>query len=284
MAMTFERLPYRRPVLGTAEVVESLTAPQMQDFHRYWYQPDRMTAVAVGNLPEAELIQTVTASFEQAWARRHPATDSRNPAPQVSRSAPEAPFPTIQRHHYTDAASQQARLVLSWRVPGLADVEQTNALDVLTSILARGRLSRLVRDLREQQQLVTSIAASNMSYWQQGVFTIAASLPRENMEAVEAAIATHLQQLQESPVTPAELQRVQTQVANRYVFGSESPSDLAGLYGYYQTLTGQLHHAVHYPHEIQRLTPQDIQTAAQTYLSTQAYGALQILPEVRPDC
>ena len=279
MAMTFDRLPYRRPVLGTAQVVESLTADQMQDFHQYWYQPERITAVAVGNLPEEELIQTVTAGFEQALARRSRSDESRNPATQVTRSAPEAPFASIQRHRYVDASLQQARLVLSWRVPGLTDVEQTNTLDVLTSILARGRLSRLVRDLREQQQLVTSIASSNMSYWQQGVFTIAASLPTANIEAVESAIVDHLKRLQESPVAPEELQRVQTQVANRYVFGSESPSDLAGLYGYYQTLTGQLHHAVHYPHAIQQLTPKDIQTAAQTYLSTQAYGALQIVPD-----
>jgi len=76
----------------------------------------------------------------------------------------------------------------------------------------------------------------------------------------------------------AELQRVQTQVANRYVFGSESPSDLAGLYGYYQTLTGHLDPALTYPAKVQRLTPADIQAAAQTYLSTQAFGVLQILP------
>ncbi|RZM81974.1 M16 family metallopeptidase [Leptolyngbya iicbica] len=282
MAMTFDRLPYRRSVLGTAAVVKSLTAQQMRDFHHYWYQPERITAVAVGNLPEEELIQTVAAGFEQALARRQRVDESRNPATQVCRSAPEAPFATIQRHSFTDAALQQARLVLSWRVPGLTDVEQTNALDVLTSILARGRLSRLVRDLREQQQLVTSIAASNMSYWQQGVFTIAASLPTENIETVEAAIVDHVQRVQTDPVALAELQRVQTQVANRYVFDSESPSDLAGLYGYYQTLTGQLQPALHYPNEIQRLTPADIQMAAQIYLSTQAYGALHILPTAAP--
>jgi predicted Zn-dependent peptidase len=119
-----------------------------------------------------------------------------------------------------------------------------------------------------------------MSYWQQGVFTIAASLPTENIEPVERAIVQHLQRLHEVPITTIELERVQTQVANRYVFGSESPSDLAGLYGYYQTLTGQLHHALVYPAKIQRLTPQDIQVAAQTYLSTQAYCALHIVPSV----
>ena len=85
--------------------------------------------------------------------------------------------------------------------------------------------------------------------------------------------------MQEVPITAAELKRVQTQVANRYVFGSESPSDHAGLYGYYQTLTGQLHHALVYPAKIQQLIPQDIQTAAQNHLALQAYGALRILPD-----
>ncbi len=279
MAVAFEKLPYRRPVLGTTSVVESLTADQMRDFHQYWYQPERVTAVAVGNLPVEQLIETVIQGFERALARRQPSPESRNPATQVCRSAPELPFQKIERHTYLDASLQQARLVLSWRVPGLAEVERTDVLDVLTSILARGRLSRLVKDLREQQQLVTSISASNMSYWQQGVFTIAANLPAENVEKVESAIIKHLQQLQETPVTAAELTRVQTQVANRYVFGSESPSDLAGLYGYYQTLTGHLHHALTYPAKIQQLVPQDIQAAAQTYLSPKAYGALQIFPD-----
>ena len=163
-------------------------------------------------------------------------------------------------------------------MPGLAEVEETDALDVLSSILGRGRMSRLVRDLRENQQLVTGISASNMSYWQQGVFSISAQLPPENLDAVEAAIVEQMTRICQEPVTDSELQRVQTQVANRYVFGSESPSDRAGLYGYYQTLTGQLHHALNYPHRVQQFTPADIQAAAQAYLSPQAYGVLRITP------
>lgn len=279
MEMAFDKLPYRRPVLGPPAVIESLTVDQMQDFHRYWYQPERMTAVAVGNLPVESLIQTVADGFEQALARCHTSQPGRYAETNVCRSAPEPPFQRIERRTYTDDALQQARLVLTWRVPGLSDVAQTEALDVLASILARGRMSRLVRDLREQQQLVAGISASNMSFWQQGVFNIAVQLSVENLAVVEAAIAEHIQQLQTTPVDAAELQRVQTQVANRYVFGSESPSDLAGLYGYYETLIGHLHPALTYPAKIQRLTPADIQAAAQTYLSPLAYGVLQILPE-----
>ncbi|MGF1461041.1 MAG: M16 family metallopeptidase [Leptolyngbyaceae cyanobacterium] len=278
MQMAFSRLPYRRPLLGPTQVIESLAVEQMQDFHRYWYQPERITAVAVGNLPVDTLIQTIADGFDQAMVRKQTHPDSRFTEANICRSAPEAPFSTIERQTYVDPALQQARLVMTWRVPGLAEVEKTDALDVLVSVLARGRLSRLVQDLREQQQLVMGISASNMSYWQQGVFSITAQLPTDHIDQVEARIIEHIARLHETPITLDELQRVQTQVANRYVFGSESPSDRAGLYGYYQTLVGQLHHALTYPARIQQLSLVDIQTAAQTYLSPTAYGALHILP------
>jgi predicted Zn-dependent peptidase len=279
MALAFDQLPYRRPVLGPAAVIEGLTAQQMRDFHNYWYQPERITAVAVGNLPVETLIQTVAASFEQALTGRQMSSPSRFSDTNIYRSAPEAAFATVYRQDYIDPALQQARLVMNWRVPGLANVEQTDVLDVLATVLGRGRTSRLVQDLRERKQWVTSISASNLSYWQQGVFSISAHLPTENLATVEAEIAAHIAQICQAPITENELRRVQTQVANRYVFGSESPSDRAGLYGYYQTLTGQLEPALTYPAKIQQLTPEDIQAAAQQYLSAQAYGVLTIRPE-----
>ena len=59
MEALFDRLPYRRPVLGPSEVIEGLTAQQMREFHNSWYQPSAMTAVAVGNLPATELIDAI---------------------------------------------------------------------------------------------------------------------------------------------------------------------------------------------------------------------------------
>jgi zinc protease len=167
---------------------------------------------------------------------------------------------------------------MSWRVPGLADLHDTYALDVLASVLGQGRTARLTQDLREQQQLVSGISAGNLTYWQQGVFHVGAYLSVEHLDEVEAIIVGHVQRICQEPITAAELRRVQTQVANRYVFGSESPSDRAGLYGYYHTLTGQLEHALHYPERIQALTAPEIQAVAQRYLSVEAYGAVTLRP------
>ncbi len=279
MEVAFDRLPYRRPVLGPAAVIAGLTAAQMQEFHHHWYQPERMTAVVVGNLPVEVMIEQVRQGFERGITQRPPRPPvPRDPSP-VTRSIPEEPFDHIRRVTHHDPTLQQCRLILSWRVPGLADCGATYPLDVVASVLAHGRTARLVKDLREDRRWVTSISASNMDYWQQGVFMISAQLAGDRLGDGEAAILEHLERLHQEPITVAELKRIQTQVANRYVFGNETPSDRAGLYGYYHALTGHLDPALTYPQAIQVLTPDTIQRAIQRYLSPTAYGCLTITPD-----
>lgn len=164
-----------------------------------------------------------------------------------------------------------------WRVPGLTDLQQTYALDVLAAILGHGRTSRLVR-LREEQGLVTHISVSNMTQRLQGTFYISAQLPVENLQTVEAAIAQHIHAIQTQPVQEAEIARVRTQVANRFIFGNETPSDRAGLYGYYKSMVGDLEPAFNYPATIQALDTVDLQAAAQQYLSPDAYGVVVLKP------
>ncbi|MEL6815954.1 MAG: pitrilysin family protein [Cyanobacteria bacterium J06598_3] len=278
MEMTFESLPYRRPVLGPVGVVEGLTAEQMRAFHHTWYQPQNMTAVAVGNLPVEELIRVVEESFEQALVRGN--RDHSNPemVRQVPSSQPEQPFPEIHRAEYVDDALQQARLVMGWRVPGMCDLEKTYPLDVAASILSRGRAARLIDDLLETRHLVNSISASNMTFGNQGVFYISAKVQLSKLAEVEKAILEHMQRLHDEPITAAELRRVQTQVANRYIFGSETPSDRAGLYGYYQAMTGDIRHALDYPEWIRKVTAEDVQAAVQRYLPLAAYGVVTLKP------
>ena len=267
----FDQLPYRRPVLGTVEVISQLSPQQMRDFHATWYQPQSITAVAVGNLPEEELIEIVETGFTAA-STSHPSGQ------QPSTRASEPPFTEIVRREFVDDSLQQARLMMLWRVPGLNQLSDTYALDVLAAILASGRTSRLKADLREQRSLVTQISASNMTQRLQGTFYISAQLPVENLEIVEAAIADHSHKLQTEPILESEIARIGTQVANRFIFSNETPSDRANLYGYYQSMLGSLEPALNYPAKIQALETNDLLAAAQKYLSPTAYGAVVIKP------
>ncbi|MDZ8110162.1 MAG: pitrilysin family protein [Nostoc sp. DedQUE12a] len=276
METAFDRLPYRRAVLGPEEVIAGLKPQQMRDFHGAWYQPESITAVAVGNLPVEELIATVSESFMQVY--RGDESRLYKQTGFVGSLEIEAPFTEIVRREFVDETLQQARLVMLWRVPGMVELEQTYGLDVLAAILGHGRTSRLVQDLKEERKLVSSISASNISHEFQGTFYISAKCEVENLAEVENAIAQHIRSLHTELVKESEIARVRRRVANRFIFGNETPSDRAGLYGYYQSLVGDLEPAFNYPANIQNQDAIDLMQAAKDYLSGDAYGVVIMKP------
>ena len=272
METCFENLPYRRRVLGPAEVISNLKSQQMKDFHRAWYRPESITAAVVGNLPVEELIEIVSDSFNKHYGSEK----------EVSATTPqyksETPFTEIVRQELTDDSLQQARMVMMWRVPGMEDLAQTYALDILAVILGQGRVSRLFRELREEKGLVTQIGVSNMTQTQQGVFYISAQLPTENIAEVETAIREHIRTIRTELVAEKDIQRIRKQVANRFIFANEKPSSRANLYGYYYSQLQDLEPALNYPQLIQSITAEDLQIAAQKYLNPDAYGIVVMKP------
>lgn len=273
METCFETLPYRRPVLGPATVIENMRSQQMRNFHGAWYQPQSMTAAVVGNLPVDKLIEIVTQSFEQ-----HHNSRESYPKNSTLSLSPEQPFSKIVRHEYTDETLQQSRLVMVWRVPGMENLDQTYALDILAVILGQGKVSRLFRELREEKGLVNQIGVSNMTQAHQGVFYITAALPAENIAEVEQAIAQQIAKMQTEPIAAKDIDRIRTQVANRFIFANERPSDRANLYGYYYSQIQDLIPALSYPQRIQSISAEDLQLAAQKYLNPEAYGVVVMKP------
>lgn len=273
METCFKNLPYRRRVLGPTEVITNLKSQQMKDFHGSWYQPQSITAAVVGNLPVEKLIRIVSDSFAQ-----HYGSSEESLPPVAPQYVVETPFTEVVRQELTDETLQQARMVMMWRVPGMVDLTQTYALDILAVILGQGRVSRLFRDLREERGLVTQIGVSNMTQTQQGVFYVSAQLPTENIAEVERAITEHIRTIQTELIAEKDINRIRKQVANRFIFGNERPSDRANLYGYYYSQLQDLAPALNYPQQIQSLTTEDLQAAAQKYLDPDAYGIVVMKP------
>ena len=269
METAFEKLPYRRSVLGPEAVISQLQVEQMRSFHAQNYQPKSITAVAVGNLPEEELIEIIAQEFADIEKRKLGKIETQD----ITSLEQEPAFTEIVRKECVDESLQQARLIMLWRVPGLMQLNQTYALDVISAILGHGRTSRLWRDLREERELVSYISVSNMTNHLQGTFLIAAHCEVENLAAVEEAIVQHIRKIQ-TEIEESEITRVRKRVAYRFVFANERPSDRANLYGYYQTLVGDLEPAFDFPYHIQSQDTDTLIEAAKTYLSPDAYGVV----------
>ncbi|MBV5261112.1 insulinase family protein [Synechococcus moorigangaii CMS01] len=258
--------PYGRSILGEAEQLCSYTPNQMRCFHRTHYQPQNLTISIVGNLQANQALDLIQENFSrfQVPSECPPfAVEAEPPLIDIRRS--EIQFPQVQT----------ARLILGWLATGVEQFTDAVGLDLLSIIVAGSTSAWLVQELREKRQWVMDISSGFSLQRDSSLFTIQAWLEEKYLDDVERLIGDRLGELQIRSVTEGELQRAQRMLCNDHVFSTETASQLAGLYGYYQTL-GNLDYAYLYPQIVTSFTPQDLQRLARQYLSPERYGIVTL--------
>ena len=289
--LVYQHHPYGRPILGTEESLMPRSADEMRSFHRAHYQPENMTIVITGDLE----IEQIKHQVEKAFRSDLPVYC---PHPEVQA---EPSIATIRREELQLPRLEQARLLMAWIAPGTQLLTKPDSidqplswerferstsqnplkaacgLDLLSAILGTGRASRLIQELREERQLVQELDCSFSLQRDSSLFTIAAWLDPKDLERVEALICDRLSLLMTTPISQSELDRAKQLLCNDYAFSTETPGQLAGLYGYYHSLA-QIEAAIAYPQWIQSFTAEELRDLASRYLSPYHYGAVIVKP------
>lgn len=268
MEIVYQKHPYGRPVLGTETDLMRHSPDQMRIFHRAHYQPQNMTVVVAGGIEKEPALELLNQAFQEFA----PPEECLRPETEA-----EPPMVEVRRRELYLPRLETARLMMAWNGPGIDQLQDGYGLDLISVILAEGRTSRLVRDLREEQQLVHGISCEFSLQRDSSIFTITAWLESQSVERVENLICRHLNQLQTQPIAQAELARAQRLLCNDYAFSTETPIQLAGLYGYYQTIA-KAELSVTYPDKIQSFTVEDLQRLAKQYLSPHYYAVTILKP------
>jgi predicted Zn-dependent peptidase len=264
----YQNHPYGRSVLGTEQELMQHSPEAMRCFHRSHYQPENMTVVIVGGVEQETAWELVNETFTDFSDRSHCPVSAKIAPPTIT---------GIQRQELILPRLEQARLMMAWTAPGIEKLRDTHGLDLLSVLLAQGRTSRLVHDLREDKQLVQAICSNFSLQRESSLLTITAWLEPEYLERVEYLIQDHLHNLQTTGISDQELNRTQRSLCNDYAFATETPNQLTSLYGYYNTIA-QAELAVAYPQQIQSFDPQELQKLAQNYLSPQNYAVTILKP------
>ena len=264
----YQQHPYGRSVLGTESNLMQNSPEAMRSFHRAHYQPENMIVAIVGGIPQDSALELVNQNFQKF--------PQRCALPEVEEMG-EPLIAGVRRQELYLPRLEQARLMMAWIGPGVRQYRNAYGLDLLSVLLAEGRSSRLVRALREDRQLVGAISSNFSLQRQSSLFTISAWLEPQHLEFVESLICAHLEELQTTPISPGELARCQRILCNDYAFSTETPNQLAGLYGYYNIL-GEAELAVSYPHQIQSFNADELQQLAQQYLSPYSYAVTVLKP------
>ena len=264
----YQRHPYGRSILGDKEVLLKHTPNQMRCFHRTYYQPENMTVVMVGGIEQEAALALVNDNFSDFSVRSE--------CPPVIVEA-EPPAVAISRQELYLPRIEQARLLMAWICPGSQCLESAIALDLIALILTGGRSSGLVRELREEKQLVMDIDCNLSLQKDSSMFAISAWLETENLEIVEAIISDRLHLLQHNLIPEIEIDRAKRQLINDYIFSTETPNQLASIYGFYN-IVASASQATLYPHIVSKLQPECLQAIARSYLSPERYTIAIVKP------
>ncbi len=259
---------YGRAVLGTPEILLARSPEEMRRFHQAHYQPENMTVAIAGGISQAQALDLVQQSFSRFSAPLD--------CPQASDRA--LPQPTHQHQTLQLANLEQSRLTMAWMGPGISQIETASGLDLLAVLLGGGRTARLVRELREERQLVEGIDSHFALQQACSVFTISMWLAADQVAPVEEIVRDRISDLSATPITAAEISRCQRLLLNDHAFGTETPGQIAGLYGYYATLA-EAELATRYPAYLSAQTPEKLQHIAQQYLRPDRYTAIVLHPE-----
>jgi predicted Zn-dependent peptidase len=219
--------PLGRAVIGTADVVGSVTREQLAAFHAQRYRPDSIVIAAAGSIDHDALVQ-LARDVEQARAQALELTpppsngDAPGSAPEREAATAAAATPDFSpRARFLQKDTEQYHVCAGGA--GIArDDERRFALRVLEGVLGGTSSSRLFQEVRERRGLAYSVFTFSNLYAHTGEIGLYVGTRPDNLREALAVVAAELERCAEDPASDEELVRSRENLKGRVVLGMES--------------------------------------------------------------
>ncbi len=256
------------PVIGYPDPLSRLTHRDVLDYHRRLYVPQNMVFVVAGDVATEKVLALACKAFA-----------GFKPAPLPDLALPAVPaIANTRRVTVTHKAATEAMEQLSFLTIPLVH-EDLYALDVLSYVLTHGESSRLVRTIRRERKLVTSISSWSWTpAWGKGEFTVSFRCEPKQADQAENAILAQLRDLAAKGVTAAELARAKRQKVADFVYSQQTVESQAATLASDYLSTGDVGFSRLYTDRIQQVTRDQVRAMARKYFTFDAMVITRMLP------
>ncbi|MBE0429504.1 MAG: insulinase family protein [Thermoleophilia bacterium] len=206
----FDGHPLGKSVLGTMEVIESVTLDQVRSYHQSHYRLPNMVVAAAGNVEHDEL--TELASVYLATGN-----GARAEAPGTG----ELPAATSAAARFTRKETQQYHVSFGGLGVHRQD-ERRFALSILDGILGGSASSRLFQEVRDKRGLAYSVYSYSTAYSDSGLIGVYFGSRAESVGEITRIVVNQLRSIMEDGVTEKELHRAKENAKGRLVLGMET--------------------------------------------------------------
>src|SRR6059036_766498 len=158
-----------RPVIGTADVISTVTKRVLSSYHRQMYAGGNVVIAAAGNVEHNKLMRMLQRAQSQL---RPPAG-----GPRVRRPIVKAPPPDFR---FAKKSTEQYHVCIG--APGIARSDRRRfAASILDSILGGSASSRLFQEIREKRGMAYAVYSFASQYTDTGLVGVYIGTREENL-------------------------------------------------------------------------------------------------------
>jgi zinc protease len=270
----FQHHPYRWPVIGRKEDIQSITKKKATAFYRRHYAPDRAVISVAGQFDEA----FVVAEVQAAYGSLAPSPDRDTSAVAVT---PErAPGAEIVKRIEQPVPAD--RFVAGYPAPGLGDADRV-AYEILAEILAGGPSSRLFRQLVVERSSASSVQAQVAPTRDPGLFAVWVQMIKgHDSDEADGVLSKEIARLVAEPVPATELVAAKNRLETQFWRELGSSRARAEALGDFDVTTGDFRILVARSSQYAKITAADVQNVARSYLASPARSVVIARPTSLP--
>jgi len=202
-----------RPVIGSADVISSVSRRTIQSYHRSLYTPANIVVAAAGAIDHRKLVDLV----QRAAKRRAEASGAKA---RVRPLIVKAPKPSLR---FQRKDTEQYHVCLG--APGVSRSDRRRfAASILDAILGGSASSRLFQEIREKRGMAYSVYSFLSQYTDTGQVGIYVGTREDNLAGALEIAAEQIADIAGGNLPERELRRAKENLKGRVILSMESTS------------------------------------------------------------
>ncbi len=269
LATAFKAHPYHHSVVGHMSDVEGITRRDVESYFKKYYSPSNLTVAIVGDVSAGKIFQMAETYFGRIPIE---------PRPEPIRTV--EPEQWGERHVVVEAQSQPI-LIVGYHRPS-ATHEDDTALEAIANIVGQGRTSRLYETLVKGKKIAVQTGSFNGfpgNKYPNLIAFYAVTSPGHTSDECLKLMDIEIEKIRNETITDDELTKFKRTMKKNILDEMKPNAQMAALLTYNEVVQGDWAELFDAIDDIEKLSPETIKQAANTYLIKKNRTIGEIIPE-----
>ncbi len=255
MSTAYKNHPYRWPVIGWMSDLRRITRDDLWIYYRTHYVPNNALIVIAGDVDIDSLMDKIKKEF-----------GSIPRGSDIEDIKVDEPEQLGEKRVFVKKEAELPYILIAYKAPNIFN-EDSYALEVLATVLAGGKSSRIYKSLIDEKRIALSADASYSSIQKYSslFYLDGTALPGKSIDEVEKALYEEVEKIKKQPPAEREVRKAKNQIEAGFIMSQDSVFFQAEILGMFEMI-GDWRLKDKYLKGIRKVTPEDVQRAAMKYL------------------